>query len=143
MPRKSKTEKEDIQEEMPQESEDSEKTEEKASETEKAPEKKKVSQAEFEKLVIKLADDGLTSEKIGENLRRQDIHPAEFSKKISVILKDAGKYVNPDLKNIEEKLERLKTHYEKNKKDKRAMRDKDRVFSETRQTKKYFKIAVK
>ena len=143
MPRKNKTEKEDIQEEMPEkEKKESEATEEKAK-SEKAPGKKKVSQTEFEKIVIKLADEGLTSEKIGENLRKQGIHPIEFSKKISVILKDAGKYVNPDLKNIEEKLERLKAHYERNKKDKRAMRDKDRVFSELRQAKKYFKVAVK
>ena len=107
------------------------------------PTKKKISQAEFEKLVLKLADEGVTSEKIGEKLRKDDIHTNDFSKKISTILKDAGKYVNPDLKNLEEKLERLKSHYETNKKDKRAMRDKDRVFSELRQMKKYFKVAVK
>lgn len=109
----------------------------------KLPTKKKISQAEFEKLIIKLADEGLTSEKIGEKLRKDDIHTKNFSKTVSIILKDAGKYVNPDLKNLEEKLERLKSHYETNKKDKRAMRDKDRVFSELRQMKKYFKIAIK
>jgi len=153
MPRKKEAEKQEIQEEILEESEKTEELTENMPESkeiikgkadsEKAPEKKKVSPAEFEKMVVKLADEGLTSEKIGENLRRQGIHPAEFSKRISVILKDAGKYVNPDLKNIEEKLKRVKTHYEKNKKDRRAMRDKDRIFSGMRQTEKYFKVAKK
>ena len=98
---------------------------------------KKLSQKEYEKKVLELADKNLTSEKIGEELRRQGIHPKEYDKEISKILGD--KYINPDLKNVEEKLERIKKHYEKNKQDKRAMRDKDRVFSELRRLKKYFK----
>ncbi len=99
---------------------------------------KKISQEEFEKKVIELAEKGLTSEKIGEELRRQKIHPKEYNKKISKILKD--KYINPDLKNVEEKLERIKKHYSKNKQDKRAMREKDRIFAQFRKLKKYFKI---
>lgn len=104
-------------------------------------EKEKISQSEFEKKVIALANKELTSEKIGEELRKQDIHPKEFNKKISKILKE--KYINPDLKNTEEKLERVKKHYEKNKQDKRAMREKDRIFSQVKKLKKYFKVAIK
>jgi len=98
---------------------------------------KNISQAEFEKKVIELSEKGLTSEKIGEELRQQGVHPKEYDKKISKILKD--KYVNPDLKNVGEKLEKVKTHYEKNKQDKRAMREKDRIFAQLRKLKKYFK----
>jgi len=101
---------------------------------------KKVSEAEFEKRVLEFADSGLTSEKIGEALRKEGIHPKEHGKKISRILKAKGKYVNPDLKNVSEKLEKIKTHYEKNKQDKRAMREKDRVFSQLRILKKYAKV---
>jgi len=97
---------------------------------------KKVSQAEFEKKVLELAKKGLTSEKIGEELRQQNIHPKDFSKKISKILGE--KYINPDIKNIEAKLERVKKHYEKNKQDKRAMREKDRIFAQLKKIKKYF-----
>jgi len=97
---------------------------------------KKISQAEFEKKVLELASKGLTSEKIGEELRQQDIHPKEYGKKISEILKE--KYINPDLKNVEEKLERIKEHYGKNKQDKRSMREKDRIFAQLRKLKKYF-----
>jgi len=106
-------------------------------------EAKKVSPAEFEKKVIDLAKKGLTSEKIGETLRQQGIHSKEHNKKISKILKENNVYVNPDLKNNETKLERIKTHYEKNKQDKRAMREKDRVFSQIRKIKNYLKIPLK
>lgn len=103
-------------------------------------ETKKISQTEYEKKVLELAEKGLTSEKIGEELRQQNIHPKGYSKKISKILKEKGKYINPDLKNVEEKLERVRTHYEKNRQDKRAMREKDRIFAQFRKLKKYFKI---
>jgi ribosomal protein S15P/S13E len=93
--------------------------------------------------VIELAKKGLTAEKIGENLRKQGIHSKEFSKKISKILKDNNLYINPDLKNVEEKLERIKAHFQKNKQDKRAMREKDRVFAQVRRIKKYQKLPVK
>ncbi|MEX0932683.1 MAG: hypothetical protein WDZ77_01105 [Candidatus Pacearchaeota archaeon] len=101
---------------------------------------KKPSQAEYEKKVLDLAKEGLTSEKIGEKLRRERIHPKEFSKKVSQILKEKEVYINPDLKNAEEKLEKLKQHYEKNKQDKRAMRERDRIAAKLRKTKKYFKV---
>lgn len=101
---------------------------------------KKLSQLEFEKKVLELSGKN-TSEKIGEELRRQGIHPKEYSKKISKILGE--KYINPDLKNVEAKLGRVKRHYEKNKQDKRAMREKDRIFAQLRKLKKYFKIETK
>jgi len=101
---------------------------------------KKITQQEFEKKVIELAGKGLTSEKIGEELRHQKIHPKDFDKKISVILKEKNIYINPDLKNVEEKLERVKKHYATNKQDKRSMREKDRIFAQLRKLKKYFKI---
>ena len=107
----------------------------KAKEVKKA---KKLSQKDYEKKVLELAKKALSSEKIGEELRKQGIHPKEYHKKISKILGD--KYINPDLKNVEEKLERIKKHYEKNKQDKRAMREKDRVFAQLRKLKKYFKV---
>ena len=68
------------------------------------------------------------------------IYHAEFvirNKKISKILKD--KYVNPDLKNIQKKLEKIEKHIEKNRQDKRAKREKDRVFAQLRRIKAYLK----
>jgi len=103
-------------------------------------ESKKISQIDFEKKVIELSKKGLTSEKIGESLRKQNIHPKEYSKKISKILKENKSYVNPDFTNVEKKLEIIKTHFEKNKQDKRAKRDVVRVSAKIRKLKKYFKI---
>ncbi|MBU1252600.1 MAG: hypothetical protein KJ905_00345 [Nanoarchaeota archaeon] len=101
---------------------------------------KKLSQEEFEKRILELAEKGLTSEKIGETLRGENIHPAEHKKKISQILKENNQYINPDLKNVGEKLEKIKQHYEKNKQDKKSMREKDRIFAKLRILKKYHKI---
>src|SRR3989339_428240 len=103
-------------------------------------ETKKISQKDFENKVIEYAKTGLTSEKIGQKLRKEDIHPNDFEKKISQILKENNLYVNPDLKNVEGKLNKIKTH---NKKDKRAMREKDRIFSQLRKIKLYFKVPLK
>jgi len=109
----------------------------------KKEEKNKISQAQFEKKILELAEKGITSEKIGEKLRTEGIHPKEYSKKISQILKEKGIYVSPELKNVENKLERIKKHQEKNKQDKRAKREKDRIFSQLRRIKKYLGIETR
>ncbi len=97
----------------------------------------KLSQEAYEKKVLSLAEKGLTSEKIGETLRKEGIHPKEYNKKISKILKD--KYISPDLKNTEKKLEKIEEHLKKNKQDKKAKRERSRVFSQIRKIKKYLK----
>jgi len=113
----------------------------KKSETKKP--KTKISSEEFEKKVIALAKKGLTAEKIGQELKKEKIYSKEHNKKISKILKEGNLYENPDLKNVEEKLEKIKKHYEKNKQDKRSMREKDRIFAQLRKLKKYFKIKTR
>lgn len=102
---------------------------------------KKLTQKAYEKKVLELAEQGLTAEKIGQKLRDEGIHPSEFEGKISKILGD--KYQSPDLKNVEAKLERIKVHYETNKQDKRAKREKDRVFSQLRKVKKHLGVPLK
>jgi ribosomal protein S15P/S13E len=104
---------------------------------------KKISQEEFEKKAIQLAESGLTAEKIGEELKKQNIHSNDFSKKISKILREKGLYKSPDLKNVEEKLEKVDKHFKKNKQDKRAKREKDRIFSQRRKIRKYLKLPLK
>mgnify|MGYP001558034013 FL=1 len=101
---------------------------------------KKISAPEFEKMVLDLAEQNLTSEKIGEALRKQGIHPKEHGKKISGILKEKGKYTNPDIKNVEKNLEKVLKHIEKNKQDKKAVREKDRIFAQLRILKKHFQV---
>lgn len=101
----------------------------------KEKDKEKLSQEDYEKKVLELAEKGLTAEKIGEELRKQGIHPKEYNKKISKIL--GKKYINPELKNREEKLRKIEQHSQKNKQDKRAMRERSRIFSHVRKINKY------
>jgi len=123
---------------MPKKSSKKEAKAEKASETDaKKPEKKALSTAEFEKKVVELAKTGLTSEKIGEALRREGVHPQEHGKKISKILKEKELYVNPDLKNVSAKLERIEKHRGNNKQDKRSLKDRERIFGRLRKLKAY------
>lgn len=107
--------------------------------SEKKPEEapKKLTLEEYEKKVIELAKKGLTSEKIGEELKKNGIHSKEYNKKISKILGE--NYINPDLKNTEAKLKKIESHLEKNKQDKKAKRERSRVFSQIRKIKKYLK----
>ena len=119
-------------------------TKEKTKITEKVKAEKKtkqITEKEVKKKILDLAKEGLTAEKIGQKLKDQGIHIKEFKLKLKEVLGEA--YINPDLKNVEEKLERIKKHYEKNKQDKRAKREKDRIFSQVRKLKKYFGIAIK
>jgi ribosomal protein S15P/S13E len=122
---------------MPKKAEEKieEKAEEKAEKTEKKTKRKTAE--EFEKRVVELAESGLTAEKIGEALRKEGIHSKEYGKKISKIL--GHRYVQPDEKNIQKKLENLEKHVDKNKGDKRAIRDKQRAFAKLRRLKKYLK----
>lgn len=103
-------------------------------------EKQKISQEEYEKKIIELAKTGITCEKIGEALRKTGIHPQEFDKKISRVLKEKGVYVSPDAKNVQEKLERITAHCEKSKQDKKAKREKGRIFAQNRKFRKYYQV---
>jgi ribosomal protein S15P/S13E len=104
---------------------------------------KKLSSTDFKKKVLDLAEKGFTSEKIGEELRKEGIHSKEQGEKISKILKEKNVYINPDLKNVEKKLEGIEKHYEANKQDKRAKREKDRIYAKLRKLRKYHKIEIK
>lgn len=115
------------------------KTEKTVKKAEERPQNKKLSQAEFETRVLELAEKEMTAEKIGEALRKQGIHPKEHAK-ISRILKSKSLYQAPELKNIEEKLKRVTVQMEKNIQDKRAMREKERIFSLLRKNKEYHQI---
>ena len=87
--------------------------------------------------MIELAKAGMTSEKIGETLKREKIFPTEKIK-ISKILKEKKLYVVPDVKNIEIKLERIKNHFERNKQDKKALKDREKIVGRLRKTTAYF-----
>lgn len=98
--------------------------------------------AEVEELVIKLAKQGLTSEKIGLVLR--DIYGVPtvgvFNTKISSILKKANLNQEPqDIKNLKEKAEQLNKHMSKNSQDKVAKRSSHITQDKIKKSLKYYK----
>ena len=95
--------------------------------------------SEIEEKIVELAKKGMTSEKIGEALRQQRIHPREYEK-ISKILKEKNLYHSPEIKNIQKKLDRVTAHKDKHIQDKRAMRERERIFSLLRKQKEYHKL---
>jgi len=105
----------------------------------------KSSSKSYEKKIVELAKQGHGPEKIGLELKKQGFNLKELKqkKKISDVLKENDLYENPDVKRVGEKLERIKTHYENNKQDKRAMRERDRIFSKLRRLKKHFGMEIK
>jgi ribosomal protein S15P/S13E len=115
-----------------------EKTEEAKEEPKQSEKPKKLSQKDYEKKVLELSKKGLTAEKIGSELQKQGIHPREYEGKISKIL--GQDYVDPELINIGKKLENIEQHMKKNKQDKRALREKSRVFSQRKKRREYLQV---
>lgn len=101
----------------------------------------KVSQEEIEKKILDMSKKGITAEKIGEALRKEGIHTKEHGVKVSKVIKQKGEYKVPDVSNMETKLEKLKIHAEKNKQDKKAMRERERIFSSLRKLKQYHNLS--
>ena len=106
-------------------------------------ERKNISKEDFKKKIIELAKTGLTSEKIGEKLRREGIHSKDHEIKISKVLKEENMYIIPEIKNVKEKLNKISEHYKKNKQDKRAKRETNRIYSRLRKLKIYHKIETR
>jgi len=78
-----------------------------------------VNEKEIEKLVIDLARQGTTAEKIGLILKKEHkiLAKKALNKKISQILKENNLYISPDKKNLQNQTEKLKKHLSKHKKD--------------------------
>lgn len=84
----------------------------------------KYSEEEVKAIIIKLADKGLTAEKIGLVLRDQYGIPKVklYDLKIKKVLEEKGKFKEPTVLNLNTKLGKVIEHYKKNKQDKRAER---------------------
>lgn len=84
----------------------------------------KYSEEEVKAIILKLANKGMTAEKIGLTLRDQYGIPKVklYGLKIKEVLEEKGKYVDPDVHNLKEKLEKIAAHYKKHKGDKKSER---------------------
>ena len=84
----------------------------------------KYTEEEVKAIIQKLANKGLTAEKIGLVLRDQYGIPKTklYGIKIKEVLEKEGNYQEPTNKNLKEKLDKIIEHYKKNKQDKNSER---------------------
>jgi small subunit ribosomal protein S15 len=84
----------------------------------------KYTEDEVREIILKLAEKGLTAEKIGLTLRDQYGIPRTkiYNIKIGRVMKEKNKFVEPSLLNLQKRTERIEEHYKKNKQDKKAGR---------------------
>jgi ribosomal protein S15P/S13E len=82
----------------------------------------KYSEEEVKALILKLADKNLSAEKIGLVLRDSYGIPkvSLYGLKIKSVLKD--KFTEPTVISLEKKVQKLDSHTQKNKQDKKALR---------------------
>lgn len=75
-------------------------------------------------IILKLANKGLTAEKIGLILKDQYGIPKVkiYGIKIKNVLEEKDKYEDPNVKNLKSNLDKIINHYKKNKQDKKAER---------------------
>ena len=79
---------------------------------------------EVKAIILKLANKGMTAEKIGLALRDQYGIPKTklYGFKIKEVLEEKDKYDDPNIKNLKTHLDKIQEHYKKNKGDKKAER---------------------
>jgi len=84
----------------------------------------KYSEEEIKSIIIKLANKGMTSERIGLVLRDQYGVPKVklYGLKIRKVLEEKGNFEEPTILNLNKKADILLKHFEKNKGDKKAQR---------------------
>ena len=101
----------------------------------------KYTEDEVKKIILDLAEKGMTSEKIGLQLRdRYGIPKTKiYNIKIGQILKENNKFKEPTELNLDEKLIKIQEHYKKNKQDKKAERALIITKAKLKKTKDYLK----
>jgi len=84
----------------------------------------KFTKQEVEAIILKLANKGLTSEKIGLVLRDQYGIPkvSLYNIKIKEVLDKKDLFQEPTSQNLDKKLKKIIVHYKKHKQDKNAER---------------------
>jgi small subunit ribosomal protein S15 len=101
----------------------------------------KFSDKDVEAIIVKLAKQGLTSEKIGLVLRDTYGIPKTrlYVKKIGKILKENNLYKDANLFNLEKKQQRITAHLKKNKKDEKSKRALSMTTADVFEHRKYEK----
>ena len=99
----------------------------------------KYTEDEVKAIILKLADKGITSEKIGLILRDQYGIPKAkiYNLKIGEVLKEKNKFQEPALLNLQKKLEKIEAHYKKHIHDQKTKRALIITSAKIKKTKEY------
>ncbi|MFA5173981.1 MAG: hypothetical protein WC438_02250 [Candidatus Pacearchaeota archaeon] len=99
----------------------------------------KYTSEEVKAIILKLADKGLSAEKIGLVLRDQYGIPKVnlYNLKVGQVLKEKNKFIEPTLTNLEVKLKKIIEHSKKNRQDKRTGRSLIITQAKLKKTKEY------
>lgn len=102
----------------------------------------KYTEEEVKEIILKLADKGLTTEKIGLVLRDQYGIPKVkiYNLKIGEVLKEKNKFTEPSLLNLQKRKDRVEGHSIKNKQDKKAERSLILVKAKLKKVKEYLEV---
>ena len=107
-------------------------------EAKKTKTEKKLTISELKKIVLDLGRKGLTAEKIGLELKNNyNTSASQLKTKINKILKEGGIDKDPDITNLEKKIEQLKKHKSKNKHDYNTLVALSITSAKIRKLKKY------
>mgnify|MGYP001593693614 CR=1 FL=1 len=100
----------------------------------------KYTEEEVKAIILKLANKGLTAEKIGLIIKDQYGIPSVriYGLKIKQVLGD--KFQEPTIINLEKKVKKIEEHLKKNKPDKKAKRAVTITSAKLRKRKEYQKI---
>ncbi len=99
----------------------------------------KYTKEEVKAIILKLANKGLTSEKIGLVLRDEYGIPKVklYNLKIKHVLDEHKKFVEPTLINLENKVKKLSNHRNNNKQDQKAKRSLIIAEAKLKKTREY------
>lgn len=100
----------------------------------------KYNEEEAKAIILKLANKGMTAEKIGLVLRDQYGIPKVkiYGLKIKKVLEEKGAYKEPALVNLQKKVEIISVHQKKHKQDKKAHRALVISGAKLQKAKKYY-----
>ncbi|MFW6283743.1 MAG: hypothetical protein ACOC1P_06895 [Minisyncoccales bacterium] len=105
-----------------------------------AKEKENLEKEDVRKIILDLAEEGKTSEKIGLILKEKyGVYAKNFDLKIGRVLREEDKWVDPDIKNVKKKLERLEENLRESKHDYPAKQAMFQKGAKLRSLKKYRK----
>jgi ribosomal protein S15P/S13E len=95
----------------------------------------KLTESEYEKKILELASKGMTSERIGLELKKEKVYSKDFKRRIGEVLQENNIRNEPDLDHLKAAVQTLEKHAKVHKQDmtfKRSLSMKSAMLRKTR-----------